>query len=312
MRNAFIAELTEIAEDERVLTLLADNGIIVYDGYRERRPRQLLNLGIAESNLIGMAAGLAESGFVPFVYSIIPFLVMRPFEFIRDDICYQRRNVKLVGIGAGFAYSTLGPTHHGTEDVALMRCLPNLTVLSPCDPLETRKAARAAYEHDGPVYLRIGTGKNPVVHESDYEFRIGEGITLREGDDLTLIGTGTILSEVLDAARQLTKAGISVRVIDIHTLAPLDREIVVRAARETGAIVTVEEHGLCGGLGSAVIEALMGAGVSDVRVERLGLRDRFCELYGTVQELRANLGLTADDISAAGLRLLESRVLTVP
>ena len=307
MRNAFIAELTEIAEDERVLALLADNGIIVYDEYRRRRPDQFFNLGIAESNLIGMAAGLATAGFIPVVYSIIPFLVMRPYEFVRDDICYQNLNVKLIGIGAGFAYSTLGPTHHGTEDVSILSCLPNLTVLSPCDPRETRKATRAAIEHDGPVYLRIGTGRNPDVHEADYEFRIGEAVVLREGTDVTLLSTGTILSEVVKAADDLAGRGVAARVVDMHTLKPLDRGAVVRAARETGAVLTIEEHATSGGLSSAVAMALLENGVGGTRFASMGLEDRFCESYGPIEDLRESLGLTARHIAGRAERLVRER-----
>jgi transketolase len=310
VRNAFIAELTVLAEDERVVALLADNGIIVFDEYRRRYPKQFFNLGIAESNLVAMAAGLATTGFVPFVYSIIPFLVMRPYEFVRDDVCYQNLNVKLVGIGAGFAYSTLGPTHHGTEDVSILSCLPNLTILSPCDPGETRKAARAALEHEGPVYLRIGTGKNPAVHASDdYPFRIGEAIRLRDGGDVALVSTGTILSEVLRAAEALAARGIEARVLDVHTLKPLDRAAVLAAAADTGAVLTIEEHATSGGLATAVAETLLEGGPSPngTRFRSLGLKDRFCESYGPIEGLREVLGLTATHIAAAAERLVARR-----
>ncbi|MFT5285783.1 MAG: transketolase [Planctomycetota bacterium] len=307
MRNAFIAELTEVAEDPRIMALLADNGIIVYDNYLKQRPNQLLNLGIAESNLIGVAAGLASCGFIPVVYSIIPFLVMRPFEFVRDDICYQNLNVKLIGIGAGFAYSTLGPTHHGTEDVSLLACLPNLTILSPCDPRETRKAARAACEHDGPVYLRIGTGRNPEVYEADYNYQIGKGVELRAGTDVTLISTGTILSEVMLAADQLEAQKISTQVINMHTLKPLDRELVLRAAKATGAVLTIEEHSTTGGLASLVASVLMESDESATRFACLGLKDRFCESYGPIEDLRKSLGLTSRDICTAAVQLLSKK-----
>ncbi len=311
MRNAFIAELTELAEDERLITLLADNGIIVYDEYARRRPKQLLNLGIAESNLIAMAAGMAGSGFIPFVYSIIPFLVMRPYEFVRDDICYQNRNVKLVGIGAGYAYSTLGPTHHGTEDVSILSCLPNLTILSPADPLETRQATRAAHEHEGPVYLRIGTGRNPDVLDGDSgAFTIGRARLLREGSDLAILSHGTILSEVLVAAKQLERQGISTRVLNMHSLSPLDSAAVVAAAKEIGTILTVEEHSIFGGLGSLVATTLMESQCGDANLKLMGLKRRFCESYGSVEDLRKELGLLATDIARAGAELARERAAT--
>lgn len=312
MRNAFIAELTELAEDPRLVALLADNGIIVFDEFRLRRPGQLLNLGIAESNLVGMAAGLATGGFKPVVYSIIPFLVMRPFEFIRDDVCYQNLDVTLVGIGAGFAYSTLGPTHHGTEDVALLACLPNLTVVSPCDPAETRRAARAAYEHDGPVYLRIGTGRNPVVAGDDAPFELGKALVLREGTDVALVSTGTILSEVLAAAETLAAEGISARVVNVHTLSPLDEATLLAAARDTGAVLTIEEHTTLGGLASLTAKVLLERGAGPLRFASLGLEKRFCENYGPIEDLRASLGLTAADIAARARALVRERPESEP
>lgn len=307
MRNAYVAELLNIAKDSRVFTILADNGIIVFDKYREKYPEQYLNVGIAESNMIGMAAGMATCGFIPFVYTIIPFLTFRPYEYIRNDVCEQNLNVKLIGIGAGFAYSTLGPTHHATEDISVMRCLPNMTVLCPADPLETRKAAQAAYKLKGPVYMRIGTGKNPSVYAQDYQYIIGQGVLLKPGTDVTIIGTGTILSEILQAAADLEKTGMSVRVINIHTIKPIDEKLILKAAKETGAVMTVEEHTIIGGLGSAVAEILLEKFNGKIKFKRLGLSGVFCSGYGNIQEVREMNGLSKKDIISAAKKLMNKK-----
>jgi transketolase len=304
MRNAFIEELTSVSGDPRVFTLLADNGIIVFDEYKRLYPKQLLNVGIAESNMIGVAAGMSTCGFIPFVYTIIPFLVLRTFEYIRNDLCEQNLNVKLVGIGAGLAYSTLGPTHHATEDIAAMRCLPNITIISPADPLETKKAVRAAYALKGPVYLRIGTGKNPNVNSQDYNFTIGKGSVLKDGCDITIISTGSILCEVMQAAEVLAKEKISTRVINMHTLKPLDEEIILKAAQETKAILTVEEHTIFGGLGSSVAEVIAEKNKKFLPFKRLGLKGIFCQEFGSIQELRRLHGIAKEDIVKEAALLL--------
>ena len=225
MRTAYLDTLYELAQnDKRVYALISDNGAIVYDKYRRDLSGQYLNLGISEANMIGMAAGMASCGKIPFAYTIGAFLAYRAFEFIRNDVCLQKQNVKIVGTGAGQVYSALGPTHHSTEDLGGLRALPNLTILCPASPLEVKKATKAAYEHEGPVYLRLGTNKEPEIYEKDYAFQIGKAVTLRDGKDITLIGMGSILKDVLDAAQQLQGEGIHARVIEMHTIKPIDKE----------------------------------------------------------------------------------------
>lgn len=304
MRNAFIDELTVISEDPKVLTLLSDNGIIVFDRYRERFPNQLINFGISEATSIGVAAGLASSGYQPFVYSISPFITCRVYEHIRNDICYQNLNVTVVGTGAGYAYSSLGPTHHATEDMAFMRVMPNMTVVSPADPMETRKATQALYHHQGPAYLRIGTGRNPEVYQEDYEFTLGKGVLLRPGNDITLISTGTILDEVLKAADSLEQEGVSTRVVNIHTLFPLDHQIILDAAAETKRLLVIEEHSILGGLGGAIAEILMEQHDEPLKFKRMGLPGTFAHGYGSVADLRQKNGLTDQHICAEAQQLL--------
>lgn len=290
MRTAYLDTLYELAQkDKRVYALISDNGAIVYDRYRRDLPDQYLNLGISEANMIGMAAGMASCGKIPFAYTIGAFLAYRAFEFIRNDVCLQNQNVKIVGTGAGQVYSALGPTHHSTEDLGGLWALPNLTIICPASPLEVRKATVAAYEHEGPVYLRLGTNREPEIYDKNYEFQIGKAVTLREGKDVTLIGTGSILKDVLDAADQLESEGISVRVIDMHTIKPVDKEAIIKAVDETGSIMTVEDHNVTGGFGSAVAEVIAEYG-KGVRFRRLGLGS-FSEGYGTYTQVKEQNGI---------------------
>lgn len=295
MRTAYIDTLYDLASrDKRVYALISDNGAIVYDKYKRDLESQYLNLGISEANMLGMAAGMASCGKIPFAYTIGAFLAYRAFEFIRNDICLQKQNVKIVGTGAGETYSALGPTHHSTEDLGGLRALPNLVILCPASPLEVKKATIAAYEYEGPVYLRLGTNKEPEIYADDYSFEIGKGVTLKLGNDLTLISTGSIVNDVLEVAKRLQNDGIQARVINIHTIKPIDREIIVRAVEETGKIITIEDHNVMGGLGSAVAEIIAESGYG-VRFKRLGLRG-FSSGYGTYAQVKATNGLGIEKI----------------
>lgn len=290
MRTAYLDTLYELAgRDKRVYALISDNGAIVYDKYRKDFASQYLNLGISEANMLGMAAGMASCGKIPFAYTIGAFLAYRAFEFIRNDICLQKQNVKIVGTGAGEVYSVLGPTHHSTEDLGGLRSLPNMTILSPASPLEVKKATIAAYEFDGPVYLRLGTNKEPEIYREEYQFEIGKGVTLKEGTDITLIGTGSILNDILEIAKFLENVGIQVRVINLHTIKPIDKEIILKAIEETGRIVTIEDHNVIGGVGSAVAEVIAESG-KGVAFKRFGLHD-FSHGYGTYMQLKEMNGI---------------------
>jgi transketolase len=294
MRDAFFAELKDLAAcDERIWALTADLGIGLFDGL----PR-FLNVGIAEQNLIGVAAGLAYGGKVPFAYSIAPFLVSRPHDQLRVDVAMTRANVKLVGVGGGVAYGYLGPTHHAIEDLALTRALPGLTIFTPADPAEARRATRAALAHEGPVYLRLGKNGEPALLPQGAPF--GGALTLREGGDVTLASCGPILSETLAAAELLAADGIEATVVHYGTLKPFDAGPLL-AERP---VVTVEEHSIVGGLGSAAAEALAEAG-APARLVRLGLRDVFAHEVGSREHILRAHGLDADGIAAAAARTLE-------
>jgi transketolase len=308
MRDAYVATLYDLAEtNKQVMALVADIGAVVFDKFRADFPGRFINFGVAESNIIAAAAGMASCGKIPFTYTIIPFLTMRTYEQIRDDICLQKANVKIVGVGAGLVYSTLGPTHHAIEDIAIMKALPNMTIISPADPLEARKATIKAAEIEGPVYLRLGTSGEPEVYRHDYDFTVGCGVKLKEGKDVTIIATGSIVHDALQAANELEKENISVRLINIHTIKPIDKEVILQAARETRAILTVEEHNIEGGFGSSVASVILEANDTPIKFKRLGVKDVFCSYYGSHQEVKSHCGIAKEDIITEVKNLYEQK-----
>ena len=290
MRTAYLDTLYDLAhKDSRVYALISDNGAIVYDKYRKDLANQYLNFGISEANMLGVAAGMASCGKIPYAYTIGAFLAYIAYEFIRNDICLQKQNVKIVGTGAGEVYSALGPTHHATEDLGGLQSLPNLTILCPASPMEVKKATVAAYHLEGPVYLRLGTNKEPEIYTDDYTFEVGKGVTVKEGDDVTLISFGSMVKDVLEAAFLLSQDGIQARVINMHTMKPLDRELILQAIEETGKIITIEDHNIIGGLGSAVAGVIAESG-RGVKFKRLGLKG-FSNGYGTYEQVKKKNGI---------------------
>jgi transketolase len=265
--------------------------------FKKKFPDRHLEFGIMEQGVIGFAAGLATTGKIPFVAAIAPFMTSRPFEMVRNDVGYMRQNVKVVGRSAGLTYSDLGPTHQSIDDVALLRTIPGMVVLVPGDPVELVKAVEAAAEHVGPVYLRVGSPPIPVLYESedDCPFQIGRGILMMDGKDVTLIGTGTALPRAFAAAETLRAEGVGVRLLSMPTIKPLDRELVCKAARETGRIVTVEEHYVTGGLGGAIAELLAQEHPTPMRM--VGVRDRFPP-SGPYDDVLRDNGLQPDQIAA--------------
>ncbi len=304
MRTAYLDTLYNLASaDKRVFALISDNGAIVYDKFRRDFPEQYLNLGISEANMIGMSAGMASCGKIPFAYTIGAFLAYRAFEFVRNDVCLQEQNVKIVGTGAGEVYSALGPTHHSTEDLGALRALPNLTIICPASPLEVRKATVAAYELDGPVYLRIGTNKEAEIYKNDYNFEVGKAVRIREGENITLIGSGSILGDVLKVAEQIKEKGIKARVVNVHSIKPIDKEEIIKAIDDTGKIITIEDHNIIGGLGSAVAEVIAEYG-KDVRFERVGLH-HFSKGYGTYEQVKSNNNIGMSHIYNCILKVMK-------
>lgn len=308
MRNAFLDTLYELAvKDPRINLLVGDLGFSVVERFSKAIPGQFLNAGIAEQNMTGIAAGMALSGKKVFTYSIGNFPTLRCLEQVRNDLCYHKADVKIVSVGAGFSYGTLGMSHHATEDIAIMRSLPGMRVIVPADPVETAAATRELVAQDGPCYLRLGKAGEPAVHEGPVDFKIGRAITLREGKDICLIGTGSILKECVEAAKELELDGISARVISMHTIKPLDTETLSRAVAETRAVITVEEHNVIGGLGGAVAEFLVTSGLPLVPVAILGIRDSFCRKAGKQEYLRSFCGIAAPDIVRTARNILKAK-----
>ena len=329
MRTTFAKTLLKLAKvNPRIMLLTGDLGYSVFEGFQTVFPKQYLNMGVAEQNMTGVAAGLAMEGFAPVIYSIVPFATMRNFEQIRNDICYQNLNVKIVGVGAGFSYGPYGHTHHGLEDVGILRTLPNLVIIAPGDPVEVDLAVRAMMNYKGPVYLRLGKSGEPVLHKKKPHFKIGKGLLLQDGKDVTIIATSTMLERAMEVARELKRQGergkgkgdmqsnknnpipftlypkqISVRLISMPTIKPLDEKIIIDSIRKTGALVTLEEHSMIGGLGSAVAEVVAESGLP-VKFKRIAVPDRFTNVIGLQEYMRKANRLDRESITETVLSML--------
>ena len=290
--------------DERVFALTADIGYRNFDTIIADFPDRFINVGIAEANMIGIAAGLALSGKIPFAFTIAPFVTMRCMEHIRVDLCYQNLPVKIIGAGGGFVYGSQGTTHHAIEEIGMLRVLPHMTLISPADPLEVKKAVRGSMALDGPVYIRIGRNNETILHLDDFHFQIGQAITMREGNDLTIIAHGLMVKNSLLASEILAREGISARVVNMHTIKPVDLDMIIACAEETKAIITVEEHNVIGGVGSAVAEVLSENLVHPILFKRLGLNDIFLRMHATHEELQQEYSLDSNAIALAAKRLL--------
>lgn len=306
MRGAFFKALADVAErDQRIFLAVGDLGFGVVEHFSSRFPERFLNTGVAEQNLTGIAAGLALSGKIVFTYSIANFPILRCLEQIRNDVCYHEADVKIVSVGGGFAYGSLGPSHHATEDLAILRSLPGMIVVAPGDPFEAEAATRAIAEHPGPCYLRLGRAGEPRVHRSQIDFQLGRAIQVCEGNDLTLISTGGMLESCVRVVGLLRERGIQPRLLSMHTIKPLDEEAVLKAAIETGTVFTIEEHSIVGGLGSAVAEVLAESGNVPVAFKRFGLPSSFSSIAGTQEFLRARYGLSPETLANAVISQME-------
>ena len=296
-REAYGNALVELAEKYDFIVMDADLAAATKTGiFKKKYPSRFFDCGIAEGNMMSAAAGVAATGLTPFVSSFAMFAAGRAFEQVRNSVGYPHLNVKIGATHAGVTVGEDGATHQCNEDIALMRTIPGMVILNPADGVETRAAVEAAILHDGPVYIRLGRAAVPTVNTApDYKFEIGRGVTLAEGTDITIVATGYMVHLALEARETLVAEGISARVLNIHTIKPLDTDLILRAARETGAIVTVEEHNVIGGLGSAVAEAVSEA--CPVPVSRIGVPDCFGR-SGTVADMLAYMHLTAEDIAA--------------
>lgn len=298
MRDAFVRALTEIARADRdVMLLTGDLGFGVLTKFAEELPRQYLNVGVAEQNMAGVATGLALEGKTVFTYSIGNFPTLRCLEQVRNDICYHNANVKIVSIGGGFCYGPLGISHHATEDLAIMRALPNLVIVAPGDITETALATKAIYEHQGPCYLRLGRGGEPTVHQKDPVYEIGKAIPVFAEGDVALLSTGGILKNSVESRRILENTGIRSAVYSMHSLNPLDRQIIEQLSHSSRLIATVEEHSVVGGLGGAVAEILAELPSPRAPLVRVGLTEGFSCEVGDQEYLREVYGLSPEAIA---------------
>ena len=303
-RDAYARVLEEMAaEDGRVCVVINDSlSSAKMKNFQARYPERFVNVGIAEQNMVGVGNGLANGGMVPYLCGAACFLTARAMEQVKVDLAYTKANVRICGMSSGMAYGQLGPTHHSIEDLAWTRILPNMTVIVPADPVETAEVMRYSLGHVGPMFLRISRIPVRKVHGDDYKFRLGKASVLREGSDVTLIANGVVVGRALDAAEALARRGIEARVLNMASLKPIDREGIVKAARETRGIVTAEEALTAGGLGGAVAEVLAVEHPAPMRM--LGMPDTFAPT-GTAEFLMDHFGISASGMEKAALELLQ-------
>ncbi|MDE3163538.1 MAG: transketolase family protein [Acidobacteriota bacterium] len=304
-RDAYAKTLEEMAaSDVRVAVVINDSlSSAKMKDFKAKYPERFVNVGIAEQNMVGVGNGLANGGMIPYLCGASCFLTARAMEQVKVDLAYSKANVRICGMSSGMAYGQLGPTHHSIEDMAWMRILPNMTIIVPADPVETAAAMRYSLEHTGPMFLRISRIPVRKVHSDDYIFQLGKAAVLRQGNDVTLIANGVVVSRALDAADALAKQGVQARVLNMSSVKPIDREAIVKAARETKGIVTAEEALTAGGLGGAVAEVL--ALEHPARMRMLGLPDTFAPT-GTAEFLLDHFGISAEGMTEAALELVRN------
>ncbi len=308
MRNAFADEITKLCQsDSRVVLMSGDIGNRLFDLYKEVAGERFFNCGIAEANMMGMAAGMAMSGYRPVVYTITPFTTTRCLEQIRVDVCYHDAPVIIVGTGSGLSYAQLGPTHHSCEDIAFLRALPNMMVFCPADPVELRLGLRAALKQDRPVYMRIGKKGEPVLHKEEPPLELGKALTLRDGTDVCLIGTGNIMPVLLAAASELAAKGISARVENFHTVKPLDSHRLKILFERFPLIAVAEEHSKIGGLYGAIAEWRAARADCSGRLINFGVEDLFMHEIGTQDYARQKFGLSAGNIAGTVSEIMDSQ-----
>lgn len=299
MRNTFATTFLELAKsDKRLMLLTGDLGFSVFEPLMEACPDQYINCGMIEQSMTGIAAGLASEGYLPVIYSIIPFITIRNIEQIRNDICYQHLPVTIVGVGAGFSYGPYGHTHHALEDIGMLRTIPNLRIIAPGDPHEVKILTTELFKSPQPTYLRIGKKGEPILHAPNQTVSIGKAITMFEGKDVTIIATSTMLETGLLVRKQLLTQNIHTQLISMHTIKPLDNQAIMKAAKSTPLLVTLEEHSIIGGLGSAVLEALADQAIQ-IPVIRFGVPDRFTKAIGPQEYMREVNNLSVGSICTA-------------
>lgn len=300
MRTVFNKTLLELAEENKnIYLVIADIGYGEVETFAKRFPDRFFNVGVCEQNMTGIATGIALNGNVVFTYSIANFPILRCLEQIRNDVCYHKVNVKIISIGGGLAYGPEGISHHATEDLSIMRALPNMVVVVPGDLMEAELLTKAMVEWDGPCYMRCGYKGETLLHKLPLELKIGKAITIRDGKDLTMIATGSMLPVAINIADEIDKEGIDVRILSMHTIKPLDKESIIKAAEETKKIITLEENNILGGLGGAVSEVLAEKGCLNILFSRIGINDVFTSKVGYREYLSKVYGFSKEDVLKA-------------
>jgi transketolase len=300
VRQACLDMVYEMAKaDERILFIGSDLGVGTLDKFKQEMPRRFFMEGISEANIIGVAAGLALEGKVPYVNTIATFITRRCFEQVVVDLCLHNANVRLIGNGGGLVYAPLGPTHEAIEDIAIMRALPNMTIVVPADADEMRRLMPKTIDHKGPIYIRLAKGYDPIVTNDDVPFEIGKAIPMRDGGDALIVTTGITLGVALDAAQTLSGQGIEASILHCHTVKPLDSEAILETLQRVPVVVTVEEHSAIGGLGSAVAEIVAEANFDTAkRFKRIGLPDFFPDEYGSQASLMEKYSITPENVAS--------------
>jgi transketolase len=304
MRKTFINTLVELArKDKRIFLITPDIGYSVLEVFMKEFPDRFLNVGVAEQNAVGIAAGMALSGMIPYVYTINPFVCMRPFEQIRVDVAYMNTNVRIVGVGAGFSYGSAGATHHSIEDIAIMRALPNMTVICPGDPWEVKESVKASVDYKGPMFFRLGKQGEPVINNAKAKFKIGKATEVKKGIDLHIITTSNMLEMGNAVCEMLKSKKKEAGLISMHTMKPLDVKMIETLLKTGKPIFTLEEHSIIGGLGSAVSEVIAESNFNPI-FKRFGIEDKYSHFVGGHDYIRGKFGLTREEITEKILNII--------
>lgn len=306
MRFTVVKNIYQAAlKNQKIYFLTGDLGHAYEDDFKKNIPNQYINAGIAEQNMMGIAAGLALSGMKVFVYSISPFVTMRCFEQIKNDVCYQNVDVNIIGVGGGFSYGPYGNTHCSIEDIAVMRVLPNMKIICPANPLEAEQLTKQIINLRGPIYMRIGRGKEPMP-KNEYSVTFKKCYRVKDGRDGVILATGTILTECEQAIELLSKRGFNFALINIHTIKPIDQDLVIDLVKNYKAIFTVEEHSIIGGLGSAIAEIISEETRKKIKFKRFGVNDVYLHEIGSQEYLRDKHGISAQKLAYSIIRLLQN------
>ena len=299
MRTTFVNTLTQLArKNEKVICVIGDTGFSVFEEFEKEFKERFINVGIAEQNFVSVGAGLAAMGMKPYIYNVVSFMTLRSMEEIVLDVCYQENPVVLVGVGGGHAYGSAGPTHHAYFDIAMMRMLPNMTVVCPADPIEMKAVMEASEAFDRPMYIRIGRSVDPVVHHRPIDFQIGKGICMKDGADGILFATGTMVKDAVCACDLLKDMGIDMALCSMHTIKPIDADLIQECIAKYPALFTLEEHSMNGGLGSAIGDVIMGSKKKDsILFKKFGFPDTFAPVTGSREYLNAYYGLDVRSVA---------------